>query len=133
MYLNNMVPFFILLAVLIYLIYEEVRFLSLYFRFKKNDSKTAIAEVSGIVRPPRGIPIFHVKLIDKPSSNHSIKLKTTILSSIIVRLLGNRFRVFVEEKNSFCIVYNPLSFLFSWVVLAAFLFLITRLYDGISA
>lgn len=112
-----MIPFYILLAGLIYLLYQEVKFLVLYINLKKDSSPINMGELSGVIQPHNKNPIYNIKIVDDPLKR-SIKLKTTILSSLVPRLMGKTFKVIVNQDYSFCIINNPFPILFSFCVLS---------------
>ncbi len=111
-----MVAYWVLFIIILYLFYQEGRMLTIYLRLRKNNPLIKTGELSGIVQPHDRSPIYHVKIKDG-SSKYSIKLKTTILTSLVPRFMGNSFDVMINEEDDYCILKSPIPFFISGALL----------------
>jgi hypothetical protein len=125
-----MIAYLVLFILILYLLYQEGKMLIIYLRLRKNNSLVKTGELKGIVQPHDSSPIYHVNIKDG-SFKYSIKLKTTILASLVPRIMGDSFEVMVNEEDNYCILKSPIPFfisgallIFGIVILIKFSFLV---------
>jgi hypothetical protein len=108
-----------------YYAYGEVIMLILYFQLRKK-SVIKTVEIISIVREA-GWPIYQVQICDN-SDKEILILKTTSFTSFVPRIMGRNFKVLVNSENDFCILKNPISFIFSGVILFALYILLFNVF-----
>lgn len=112
----------ILILILSFLIYEEVKMVNLYFTLLSNNAQIKKVKRVGM-KTIYGKSIIYVMPLDN-SSAYPLQIITTYLSQFAPLLLGKKIRVLMIEDK--CVLLNPISFLVSGALMFLLILLIWK-------
>lgn len=124
---QNQGPFIIMLVFLIFLVYQEIRLIMMFMKYRLNGS-IASAELIKVFQPHDSNPIYKIKIKDLNLDYSKHRIKITILSSFFPRILGREFKIYYLADNDYCIVANPLMIIIDWILISLYIFLLYKLY-----
>lgn len=98
----------------LYQIYEEVQIWRSRIRLRRNDAEIKRVKIIDSEQLHDAPISYYVSPLNC-STNESYKLKTTLMSSFVPKLLGRSFRVMIHEKE--CIVHSLTPFIISLIII----------------
>jgi hypothetical protein len=124
---QNQGPIIIMSALLVFLVYQEIRLLIMYIKYRHNGNP-ASAELIKVFQPHDSNPIYKIKIKDLNLDYAKHRIKTTILSSFFPRFFGGEFKIYYLADNDYCIVANPLMIIIDWILISLYILLMYKLF-----